>query len=366
MKKIPLLEYYSGMGAEIGEFAGWLTPLWFTSNREEHLAVRSGSGVFDLTHMTRISVRGREAERLLQNILTTDVESLRPGKMRYALMCNEAGGIMDDLTVLRHPDDKESFIMVCNAVTHEKVLRHLEHHSVDVDVEICDLTAETALYAVQGPRSTDLMSRLTGLELGGMKWFTGVRLVLRGVEALLTRSGYTGENGYELMLRTWEPERLKEIWNDIVKLGALPCGLAARDSLRLEAGYPLYGQDMDENVNPVEARLDFAVDLTKRHFIGKKAIEDALSRGPPKRLLVNFKVAERGIPRRGYAIVDSGGRVIGETTSGGFSFTLGIGIGMGYVEPASAKEGEKAWLDVKGKRKEIEITLKPIVPHRMK
>lgn len=366
MRKIPLLSYYSEIGAEIGEFAGWMTPLWFTNNREEHLAVRDSVGIFDITHMTRIAVKGRDSEKLLQEVLTIDVEKLKPGKMKYCLICNEKGGIIDDLTVFRHPSDRGLFVIVCNAITHDKVLGKLYEISQKTDVEIMDLTFETSLYAVQGPRSVELMSKFSGIDLGKLKWFTGVDCKIDDTDALITRSGYTGEDGYELMLWSWDIDMLKKIWSNIVKLGSTPCGLAARDSLRLEAGYPLYGQDIDENINPVEARLTFAVDLSKRSFIGRDTVERAMKELKPRRILIGFKTIERSIPRRGYRILSRDYHVVGETTSGGFSFVLGIGIGLGYIDPLYANEDERLKLEVKNKYKEIEVTLKPIIPHRMK
>ncbi|MCF8885606.1 MAG: glycine cleavage system aminomethyltransferase GcvT [Nitrososphaerota archaeon] len=365
-KSTPLLQHYSEIGAEIGEFANWRTPLWFTSNREEHIAVRSSAGIFDVTHMTRILVEGRDAEKLLQEKLTIDVQKIKSGKMKYSLMCNEAGGIIDDLTILKHPSIPERYIITSNAVTHDKVLRILKSSSQNLNVEIEDITFKTCLFAIQGPRSLEVVSKFTNLDLKNLKWFTSIETNIEGVETLLIRSGYTGENGYELLLWSWDIEKLKKIWNDIVKLGVTPCGLAARDSLRLESGYPLYGQDIDEETNPVEARLMFAVDMSKQKFTGKESIEKILREGGPKRFLVYFKCIERAIPRRGYQILDMNGRLVGEVTSGGFSFTLGIGIGLCYVKSDYAREGERLKLKVKDKEREIEITLNPIVPHRMK
>lgn len=366
MKNTPLLSYYYSLGSEIGEFAGWRSPLWFTSNREEHISVRSGAGLFDITHMTRIAVKGRDAESLLQHILTIDVGKLKPGKMKYGLMCNDRGGIIDDLTVFKHPDRENFYIIVSNAITHDRVLKILEDNSEKLDVSIVDLTFETTLFALQGPKSMEIASKFTGRDLSGLKWFTGFEMIIYGIPVLVTRSGYTGENGYEFMIWTWDVDKLKKLWNMIIALGAAPCGLAARDTLRLEAGYPLYGQDIDEGVNPVESRLIFAVDLSKKSFIGKEAIERALTLEKPKRVLIGFKILERSIPRRGYRIISRDDRIVGETTSGGFSFILGIGIGLGYVKPEYANEGERLKLEVKDKHREIEITLKPIIPHSMK
>lgn len=366
LKNLPLLSYYSSLGAEIGEFAGWRSPLWFTSNREEHLSTRFGAGLFDITHMTRIAVMGRDAVRQLQHVLTIDVERLKPGKMKYCLMCNERGGIIDDLTVFKHPNKQDYFIIVSNAITHDRVLEKLLDHSRELDVEIVDLTFETTLFALQGPRSLELASKLTGRDLSIMKWFTGFETTINDIPVLITRSGYTGENGYEFMFWTWDMEELKKIWDKIVALGAAPCGLAARDSLRLEAGYPLYGYDMDEETNPIEARLEFAIDFSKEYFIGKEAIIGIKECEELRRFLVSFKCIEKVIPRRGYEVLDEDGQLIGNVTSGGFSFILGIGIGLGYVKPRYAVEGERLKIKYKEGLREIEVTLKPIIPHRMK
>lgn len=356
-RETPLLNHYMGLGAEIGEFAGWRSPLWFTSAREEHLAVRSGTGVFDITHMTRIALKGPRAEETLQKNLTIKIEKVKPGRMKYCLMCNERGGIVDDLTVFRFQENG-SFVIVSNALTHDKVIERLGE-------EAEDLTFKTALFAVQGPGSLQLVERLTGLRVEGMKWFSGREIELMGLRILLTRSGYTGENGYEFLVWSWDEGRLKRLWDKIVELGATPCGLAARDSLRLEAAYPLYGEDMDEETTPIEARLIHAVDLSKPWFIGKEAVEK-VAREKPKRLLVGLRMVERGVPRREYRVLGEGGEVLGEVTSGGFSFTLGIGIALGYVRPDYAVEGEQVKVDIRGKPRKAEVTLAPFVPHRMK
>ena len=366
MKEIPLLPFYSSINAEIGEFAGWRSPLWFTSTREEHLAVRSGAGLFDITHMTRIAVNGRDAQTLLQHVLTIDIQRLKLGKMKYCLICNENGGIIDDLTVFRHPDKQDYFIIVSNAITHDKVLEELEKRSEKLDVEIQDLTFNTSLYALQGPRSLELASKFTGRDLSILKWFTGFETIIDDVPVLITRSGYTGENGYEFMFWTWDIEKLRKVWSRIIALGAAPCGLASRDSLRLEAGYPLYGIDMDEETNPIEARLDFAIDLSKEYFIGKEAIMKILESKQVRRFLVNLKSIEKAIPRRGYEILDRNNHKVGNVTSGGFSFIFGIGIGLGYVKPEYANEGEKLKIKYREKHREIEVTLKPVVPHKIK
>ena len=364
MREIPLLDYYREMGAEIGEFAGWISPLWFTSNREEHLKVRSDVGLFDITHMTRMRIAGGDSEKLLQKILTKRVEKIRPGRMKYCLICRDDGGIMDDVTVFRHPGEAKEFIMVSNAITHDKIVNWLESNSRGMDVEVEDLTFKTSFLAVQGPRSSQLISKLIEADVSGMKWFSGFELKLNGLKTILTRSGYTGEDGYELMIWSWDENSLRRIWEEIVDLGATPCGLATRDSLRIEAGYPLYGQDMDESVTPVEARLMHAVDLSKPGFIGREAIEGRMRRGA-ERLLVGVLMKERGVPRRGYRLFH-GDEVVGELTSGVLSYSLGVGVGLGYVKSGLAREGEEILVEIHGRRRISEVKLTPFIPWRIK
>ncbi|RLG08889.1 MAG: glycine cleavage system aminomethyltransferase GcvT [Thaumarchaeota archaeon] len=364
MRKIPLLDYHREMGAEIGEFAGWSSPLWFTSNRDEHLKVRSEVGLFDITHMTRIRIAGSDSERLLQMILTKKVEKIKPGRMKYCLICRDDGGIMDDVTVFRHSKEEKEFIMVSNAITHDKIIHWLESNSKNMDVEIEDLTFKTSLFAIQGPKSSQLTSKLVKVDVSGMKWFSGFELKLNGLKTILTRSGYTGENGYELMIWSWDENSLKKIWEEIVDLGAVPCGLATRDSLRIEAGYPLYGQDMSEEVTPVEARLMHAVDLSKPNFIGREAIEERMRLGVEK-LLVGVLLKERGVPRRGYRIFH-GEEVVGELTSGTLSYSLGVGVGLGYIKSSLAKEGEEILIEIHGRKRMSEVKLTPFVPWKIK
>lgn len=364
MRKIPLLDYYRELGAEIGEFAGWFSPLWFTSNREEHLKVRSKVGLFDITHMTRIKIAGADSEKFLQRLLTKRVEKIKPGRMKYCLICRDDGGIMDDVTVFRHPGGNREFIMVANAITHDKIIRWLESNSENIDIEIENLTFKTSLFAIQGPESGLLTSKLIGVDVSGMKWFSGFEIKLNGLKTILTRSGYTGENGYELMIWSWDEDPLKKIWGKIIDLGATPCGLATRDSLRMEAGYPLYGQDMDEEVTPVEARLMHAVDLSKPDFIGKRAIEERMKLGAEK-LLVGILMKERGVPRKGYRIFH-GGEAVGELTSGTLSYSLGVGVGLGYLKSSLAKEGEEVLIEIHGRKRRAEVKLTPFIPWKIK
>ena len=364
MKDVPLLDFYSEIGAEIGEFAGWRSPLWFKSAREEHLSVRKSVGVFDITHMTRIQIYGEDSEKFLQRLVTKNVQKIKPGRMKYCLICNERGGIIDDITVYRRKDGR-GFYIVSNALTHDKVLDKMMKMAEEYeDAVVEDLTYKTGLFAVQGPMSAELVSDFTELDVSGMKWFSGAEFEHLGLKVLLTRSGYTGENGYEFLVWSWESEELKRFWEELIGRGATACGLAARDSLRLEAGYPLYGQDMDEDTTPVEARLDFAVDLSKEDFLGKTALERVWDK--PRKILVGLQLTESGVPRRGYKIIDSEGEYVGEVTSGGLSYTLKRGIALGYVKPEIASTGEELKILIHGKPRRAEIKLTPFVPHRMK
>ena len=320
-------------------------------------------GLFDLTHMTRIEVHGPKAEELLQRALTIDVSKVGAGRMAYALLCNARGGIVDDLTIYRF--QRGGFLIVCNPSTRLRVLEVLKGEARGYDVETEDSTFETAQLAVQGPRSARVVRGLLGVDALGMRWFSGLELKLNGVRAVLTRSGYTGEDGFELIIWSWEEGFLSRLWEGILRLNTEPCGAEARDLLRLEAAYPLHGQDMDEETTPVEARLTHAVDLSKPWFLGKEAVERAVRRGA-RRLLVGFKVMGPWIPERDGGVFNWGGRRVGWVTSGGFSYSIGSGIGLGYVDPRFAVEGKRVSVEAEGALREGEVRLGPFVPRKMR
>jgi len=360
MKKPILLETHIEIGAEIGEFAGWRSPLWFSSVREEHEAVRNDAGVFDISHMTRIEIKGRDSTKLLEKLLTRDVAKTKISKMKYCLMLNENGGIIDDLTFYRRSEDE--YILVNNAITRERVVEWISQKAENMQVEINDYTEESILLALQGPNSPKYLERIFNVDTSGLKWFSGFEKEIMGCKALITRSGYTGEDGFELNITGGDEERYRRIWEEMLAAGVKPCGLAARDMLRLECAYPLYGQDMDENTTPYEARLEWAVTLEK-DFIGRERLEQ-LRNQQPSRLLVGLEMLEKAIPRRGYKIYKQE-EEIGEITSGGMSYQLEKGIALAKIKTNHAKEENQAEVAIHGKPRRAKITLKPFIQYRI-
>ena len=347
-----IYEYHRQHG-KLAQFAGFEMPLWYEGIIPEHNSVRNAVGIFDTSHMGRVSLVGRDAESLLDFLLTNDVSRLKPMGGLYTVMCNERGGIKDDLIVYRI--SKEGFFIVYNAGNREKDYTWILEHSKDFDVEVRDISKDVAMMAVHGPRAEETLQRLTSELLSEIKRFNYREIMIGGYKALVARTGYTGEDGFEIYL--WdtplsEPSKALDLWEKILssgsEFGIKPCGLGARDSLRLEAGMSLYGSDIDEETNPLEARLRFVVKFKKRRpFIGREALLRIKKEGV-KRLRVGFRMVERGIPRHGYEIWKEG-RQIGQVTSGGFSPTLGLGIGMGYVAKDYSKLGNEVEIKIRGR-----------------
>lgn len=309
------------------EFAGFEMPLRYSSVREEHLAVRSRSGLFDLSHMGEVHVTGPGAEAAVQLLIANDVSRLAPGAALYAVMCNEAGGIVDDVVTYRVED---GFLMVVNASRRAADLEWMRAH-LPPDARLTDESEGTALLAVQGPEALPVVQGLTRLRLEGLRPFHSAPAEVAGAACRVSRTGYTGEDGWELYCAA---EEAPELWDALVEAGRprgmLLCGLGARDTLRLEAGLRLYGQDMDESVDPFSCGLGWTVKLGKGDFLGAARLRRLDPADPPRRF-VGLALAERDIPRHGMA-VRSGADGVGEVTSGGFSFSLGHGIATAYIE----------------------------------
>jgi aminomethyltransferase len=313
------------------EFAGWEMPQHYRSVKEEQEAVRTAAGVFDVSHMGRFEVRGRGAGELLQRAVTNDVGRLAPNRAQYNLLCRPDGGIVDDLVVYR---TERAWLVVVNAANREKDLswfRDLARSGVD----IVDRSDELGLLALQGPEA-ERMLPVGDVDLTDLRYFGIAEGTLAGVRSLISRTGYTGEDGFELFVPV---AQLGAVWEQLLQAGVQPCGLAARDVCRLEAGLRLYGSDMDDETNPYEAGLGWTVKLAKGDFVGRDALARIKEVGP-RRELVGLGCADRGIPRHG-AAVSLGGRVIGEVTSGTYSFWLGRGIAMASVEAAAAPAGSQ-------------------------
>jgi len=356
-----IIALHETKAAEIGEFAGWRTVIIYSSTRREHGAVRNTVGIFDVSHMKRTVIQGRGAGEYLSRLLTIDPSRLKIGRMKYCLILNEEGGIIDDLTIMRMEEEK--FLLTSNAATSQRVERWLERNNPG-GIDILDITDSSVLLAVQGPSAESIVSRLLGVHVGGMKWFSTLRGSYRGSELILSRSGYTGEDGFEVFMPlSGDDEPARRLWEEAVGMGAEPCGLATRDILRLECGYPLSQVDFDESLTPVEARLDWAVD--KEHeFIGKSGYLSISSSGP-RRLLVGILMSEGGVPRRGMQVLYSSSKV-GAVTSGVLSYTLGKGIALAHVEPRVASEGTEVSIEVRGSYRRGSIRLGPFIDLRIK
>lgn len=333
------------------DFGGWELPQQYTSIRDEHLAVRNVAGLFDISHMGRFKVTGEAGFDFLQGLLTNDLSRIGPGRAQYNLMCNEQGGVLDDLVVYWAD---EGFFVVVNAANRARDLAWMLSHAPSA-VKIEDLTFELALIAFQGPQAEALMPA-EGLD--DLPYFGFRPGQVAGESALISRTGYTGEDGFEIFI---DADRVVHVWDAILKNGAsggvLPAGLGARDATRLEAALRLYGSDMDENVNPYEAGLGWTVRLEKGGFIGSDALAQVKHEGP-KRKLVGLQTAPGDIARHG-AVVRSKGQPVGAVTSGTHSFFLGHPIALAMVEVASLRVGETAEVDVRGRQASAEVEQLP-------
>jgi aminomethyltransferase len=343
----PLYARHKAAGARLVPFAGWEMPVQYQGIREEHLAVRSSAGVFDVSHMGEIETRGPQARAFLQHVLSNDVERLRPGGAQYSVLCREDGGILDDLFTYRR-DDADRYTTVTNAANHAKDLAWFERHADGFDVEVLDRHHHYAMLAVQGPDARGHVARLADDELPAR--MRTRELNLEGHPALVCGTGYTGEDGVEILMA---PADVVDVWDRLVGEGVVPCGLAARDTLRLEVCFHLYGNDMDETRNPIEAGLGWAC-KEDTGFVGADAVRAARGRGPAEKL-VPFVLTGPGIPRRGNPVV--GGGVV---TSGTLSPSLEVGIGMGYLPAERAAVGTAFEIDVRGKIRSAEVRSKPL------
>jgi len=345
LKKTPLNKVHRDLKAKMMDFVGWELPAWYTSILEEHRAVRSRAGMFDVSDMGRVCVAGKNAGTFLDRLLTKPVQQLEVGSAQFCLLCLEDGGILDDLWVYRVGTDH--YLIVWNAANIEKKLDWLSHWSrSDPDIIIKNISPTTAMLAVQGPA----VCKLESMEgVSHLPRFGSTETNIGGLNTLVARTGYTGEDGFELITDATDAPSL---WELFIKEGVKPCGLGARDSLRLEAGMMLCGQDMDESTNPFEAALGWLVDLDRGEFVSKSALLEIKRQGI-KRKLIGFQMKGREIARSGYEISKSG-KELGRVTSGGYSPTLGINIGFGYIPIELATIGN----DI-----DIIIRNKPVAAH---
>jgi glycine cleavage system T protein (aminomethyltransferase) len=357
----PLREVHERLGATMSPFAGWMMPLRYSGEIAEHNAVRRAAGLFDLSHMGEISVTGPGASAALDYALTGHLSALTPGRARYTMICAPDGGILDDLVVYRLADSE--YLIVANAANVTTVFRELTARAAAASqagpagqaATVTDSSRDYALIAVQGPAATAILSQLTDAPLGSLKYYACVPAIVGGISMLLARTGYTGEDGFELFC---SPEHAVPTWSALQDAGAgnglLPAGLAARDTLRLEAGMPLYGNELSRDVTPFEAGLGRVVKFGKPgDFVGRSALADRAQTGPRRRL-IGLTGRTRRVPRHGYPVLLDGG-VIGTVTSGAPSPVLGRPIAMAYVAPdaaeavASPAGGHELAVDVRGR-----------------
>ena len=358
LKRTPLYDTHLELGGRMMPFGGWDMPVQYTGILNEARAVRSNAGLFDVSHMGRIDISGPDAVSLLNRVLSVDVPKLRRRRARYGVICNLDGGIIDDTIVYRL--GRERFLLVPNASNADTVadwLLRWRRGSDEVDVNI--VTEELAMIAHQGPTAQLMLSGLTDHDLSSLRLFRAAETEIAGAPSIVARTGYTGEDGFELMVPAGDAAR---IWRALSDAGAVPCGLGARDVLRLEAGLPLHGNDIDAGTNPYEAGLGRFVDLDREEYVARESLIRLRDEGPARRL-VGFDVVGRGIARQGHAIV-AGDERVGEVTSGSYSPTLDRAIGMGYVREDLSDPGTPLHVDVRGRMVEAEVALLPFYAER--
>lgn len=346
MKEIALNKIHQNLNAKIVPFAGYNMPVSYEGVNIEHDTVRKGVGVFDVSHMGEFLITGENALDLIQKVCSNDASKLVDGQAQYSCMPNEEGGIVDDLIVYRI--NSEKYLLVVNASNIEKDWNWIAQHNT-MDATIRDLSDEFSLLAIQGPKAAEAMQSLTEVNLKEMKFYTFEVAEFAGVKnVIISATGYTGSGGFELYFKNDDSE---DIWNRVMEAGAefgiKPIGLAARDTLRLEMGYCLYGNDIDETTSPIEAGLGWITKFTK-DFINAENLKKEKEEGP-KRKLIAFELDERGIPRHGYDIVDESGKIIGVVTSGTMSPSLDKGIGLGYIPAEMAKNQDKIFIQIRKK-----------------
>ena len=352
---------HRSLGATMTDFAGWDMPLRYGSERDEHLAVRTKAGLFDLSHMGEITVTGPQAAQLLNYALVGNIASVGLGRARYTMICRADGGILDDLIVYRLADTE--YMVVANASNAQVVLDALTERAAGFDAVVRDDRDAYALLAVQGPESPGILKSLTDADLDGLKYYAGLPGTVAGVPALIARTGYTGEDGFELFV---SPSDAEKLWLALTEAGAqvglIPCGLSCRDTLRLEAGMPLYGHELTTSLTPFDAGLGRVVKFEKDgDFVGRGALEAAAERAAsqPPRVLVGLVAEGRRVPRAGYPVV-ADGQVIGEVTSGAPSPTLGKPIAMAYVDAAHSAPGTTGvGVDIRGSHEPYEVVALP-------
>jgi len=359
--RTPLCDWHSAHGGRMVDFAGWSMPVQYGSIVAEHLATRTAAGLFDVSHMGRLRLDGGGSAAFLDRLLTRKVVGQGPGKIRYSLVCNESGGILDDVLVFHLQESRGGLyhLVVVNASNREKIVSWLKSHlKQGDDVKLVDRTVETAMIAVQGPAALRCVEPLVGTDIGGLGYYTGTETTICGQSGIVSRTGYTGEDGCELIVPA---AAAAEVWEKVLAqgkaAGAMAAGLGARDTLRLEAAMPLYGHELNEQINPLQAGLAFAVNLDGREFVGRSALV-AAKQNKELPVRIGLELAGRRAAREHYAVL-ANGQPIGEITSGTFSPTLQRPIAMAYVPPRHAELGTELSVDIRGSTEPARVVKLP-------
>lgn len=358
MKNTALTEKHISLGAKMVPYAGYNMPVQYEGINVEHATVRNAVGVFDVSHMGEFILKGENALDLIQRVTSNDASKLHDGKIQYSCFPNENGGIVDDLLVYRM--DEKSYMLVVNASNIEKDWDWIQKFNTN-NVEMHNISDQTSLFAVQGPKAADALQSLTDMDLASMEYYTFKKGTFAGVDnVLVSATGYTGAGGFEIY---FENQYAEQIWEAIFKAGAAfgikPIGLAARDTLRLEKGFCLYGNDIDDTTSPIEAGLGWITKFTKT-FTNSEALLAQKEAGIARKL-IGFEMIERGIPRHDYPIVNAEGNVIGRVTSGTQSPTLQKAIGMGYLDKDLAKEGSEIFIEIRNTKVKAQVVKFPFV-----
>ncbi|MCH4392054.1 MULTISPECIES: glycine cleavage system aminomethyltransferase GcvT [Staphylococcus] len=354
LKKTPLYQNYIDSGAKIVEFGGWAMPVQFTSIKEEHNAVRYEVGMFDVSHMGEISIKGNDASKFVQYLLSNDTNNLTVTKAQYTALCNEEGGIIDDLVTYKIGDN--DYLLIVNAANTDKDFAWVQKHAPKFDVEVSNVSDQFGQLAVQGPKARDLVSGLVDINVSEMKPFDFQQNVtLFGKNVILSQSGYTGEDGFEIYCKAKDTV---DIWNGFIEYNVVPCGLGARDTLRLEAGLPLHGQDLTESITPYEGGIAFAAKpLIEEDFIGKSVLKDQKENGSERRT-VGLELLDKGIARTGYPVLDLDGNEIGEVTSGTQAPSSGKSIAMAIIKRDEFEMGRELLVQVRKRQLKAKIVKK--------
>lgn len=362
MKKTALAEVHRSLGAKMVPFAGFEMPVSYEGVNAEHETVRNGVGVFDVSHMGEFLIEGPNALALIQKVSSNDATKLTVGKAQYSCMPNESGGIVDDLIIYRVKE--ETYLLVVNASNIEKDWDHISKYNASIGAEMRNVSDEYSLLAIQGPLAVEAMQSITSVPLADIKFYNFVVGDFADIPyVIISATGYTGSGGFEIYCKN---EEVEQVWNKVLEAGEAygikPIGLAARDTLRLEMGYCLYGNDIDDTTSPIEAGLGWITKFTKE-FVNHEALAQEKEEGA-KRKLVAFEMAERAIPRQGYNILDAAGKEIGQVTSGTMSPSLGIGIGLGYVATEEATAGNTVHIQIR--KKAVPATLVKLPFYKVK